>query len=446
MSQFRLAATCAAFAASLVFASVGGAASIPVTNHSFEDDVNNAAPGGQTFIVGVPTGWTISPGSVASHYGVLENGAFDLVMPVTDGVQTGYINNSSTNDHFLFQNTGVAFLSGETYTLDVDVIRRPDHDGLASYTDTPWFVAFGMDTDADSVPDVRLGEIAGVETVSGAYAQQTIFNATAAEAGSDVYIMLGNPFATRTSLHSQAHFDNVRLDTTSASIFLDLQIDTTTGGVVITNGTGGPIDINAYEILSPGASLDPTDGTGWSSLQDQNLVSFPAGNGTGNGWEEGGGVSTSDLTETYLSDDSTVADAASISLGLAYDTGVDAQDVVFNYREGTSLIGGTVNYVASLLGDMNGDGAVDMSDVNPFVQALTNRALYDAQGFPVNFPDIIGDVNEDGSFNLGDVAAFKLAVNPPGTASASAVPEPSSLVLLGILGIAISFCRRFCNV
>ena len=27
----------------------------------------------------------------------------------------------------------------------------------------------------------------------------------------------------------------------------------------------------------------------WTSLQDQNLAGFPAGNGTGNGWEEDGG-------------------------------------------------------------------------------------------------------------------------------------------------------------
>ena len=53
------------------------------------------------------------------------------------------------------------------------------------------------------------------------------------------------------------------------------------------------------------------------------------------------------------------------------------------------------------LGDMNGDGLVNTDDLNPFVQALTNRAAYDA-AYPLVDADIVGNVNEDGAFNLGD--------------------------------------------
>ena len=87
--------------------------------------------------------------------------------------------------------------------------------------------------------------------------------------------------------------------------------------------------------------------------------------------------------------------------------------------------------VLAMLGDMNGDNMISDADVNPFVEALTNRAAYDLHGYGVD-TDLTGDVNGDGLFNLGDIGAFKLLVASAGAAagvSASSVPEPSSLLL-----------------
>jgi hypothetical protein len=65
-------------------------------------------------------------------------------------------------------------------------------------------------------------------------------------------------------------------------------------------------------------SLNPTD---WNSLQEQDLPGFPAGNGNGTGWEEAGGSSGSILSESYLTGNSELAHGASVSLGAAFNVG-----------------------------------------------------------------------------------------------------------------------------
>ena len=48
-----------------------------------------------------------------------------------------------------------------------------------------------------------------------------------------------------------------------------------------------------------------------------------------------------------------------------------------------------------LLGDINGDGAVDLLDVDPFIELLSN-GLYDKAA----------DINGDGALNLLDIDFF----------------------------------------
>jgi hypothetical protein len=76
-----------------------------------------------------------------------------------------------------------------------------------------------------------------------------------------------------------------------------------------------------------GGSLDPVD---WNSLQEQNLPGFPAGNGTGNGWEQAGGSDAGVLAEAYLTGNSLVANNANISLGAAFNVG-SPQNLEFRY-------------------------------------------------------------------------------------------------------------------
>jgi hypothetical protein len=61
--------------------------------------------------------------------------------------------------------------------------------------------------------------------------------------------------------------------------------------------------------------------------------------------------------------------------------------------------------IASVPGDMNGDGALNMFDVDPFVLALINP-----DGFRSQYPGVdaicAGDLNRDGRLNLFDVDPF----------------------------------------
>lgn len=64
------------------------------------------------------------------------------------------------------------------------------------------------------------------------------------------------------------------------------------------------------------------------------------------------------------------------------------------------LSGGT----GGLVGDMNCDGAITVSDIGPFVLALTNPAQYaiDFPGCDLNN----GDINNDGAVTVSDIGPF----------------------------------------
>src|SRR6185436_14606884 len=66
---------------------------------------------------------------------------------------------------------------------------------------------------------------------------------------------------------------------------LKLTINKSTSLVTLGNDEALSVDVDFYEILSNTPSLVPTS---WTSLQDQNKPGFPAGDGSGNGWEEFG--------------------------------------------------------------------------------------------------------------------------------------------------------------
>ena len=98
--------------------------------------------------------------------------------------------------------------------------------------------------------------------------------------------------------------------------------------------------------------------------------------------------------------------------------------------------------LGGLLGDMNGDGNVTTADASLIVEALVNRAAYDAHGFLAVDADINGDVNMDGSFDLGDLGPFSALLGGPATAGAQAIPEPTTLSLAVILLMGIAIRQR----
>jgi len=211
---------------------------------------------------------------------------------------------------------------------------------------------------------------------------------------------------------------------------LTLQVNRTTGNMTLLGDSTSPQDINSYQITSEGDSLDLA---GWNSIFDQDDVAggFPAGDGSGNGWEEAGQAGPHALAEVYLQGDSTVAPGASIGLGKGYDDGVDAQDLVFKYRTDLGqLLMGLVEYV-TVVPDANGDGVVDAAD---YIIVKANMG----QATGVGLAD--GDFNEDGTVDWGDLQILAAAMDAG--AAGETIPEPATLGLLALGALAVTRRKR----
>jgi hypothetical protein len=222
-------------------------------------------------------------------------------------------------------------------------------------------------------------------------------------------------------------FDDAALsvDTT----ILTLEVNTTNGHARIVNQTGQPVHFDYYEIVSAGTSLNKTT---WSSFQDQNLAGFPAGNGSGNGWEEAGGASSSVLSESFLNGSSQLAAAANVGLGTAFSVG-SAQDLTFRYGNLA---------VASRNADFDNDGDVDGRDFLTWQRGVGTVGAGATKA--------LGNANTDRVVNAADLAVWQAeygntasTLSSPGVLTtgfvryvtsgfATAVPEPTSVVLVGL--------------
>jgi len=217
---------------------------------------------------------------------------------------------------------------------------------------------------------------------------------------------------------------DVQVSQTANPQFLSLEVNTVTGQVQFKNQTGAAVQVDYYEIKSAGGSLKPVT---WTSLQDQNLAGFPAGNGSGNGWEEAGGIAVGVLSESYLTGSSSVGAAATVNLGAAFNT-AGAQDLVFRYAFVPPAV---------LTADFDSDGDADGADF---------LAWQRGNGLATGATKAQGDANGDGAVNADDLALWKSefgtggfagpgvlvrgAVTYVGTA-ATAVPEAASIVYIG---------------
>jgi hypothetical protein len=163
------------------------------------------------------------------------------------------------------------------------------------------------------------------------------------------------------------------------NVFMFAEVNTTTGQVAIKNQTGDPFHIDYYEITAPGTAGDynddgvvnagdytrwrdnlgatvtlpndstpgmvtsddynvwktafgngnSLDATDWNSLQEQDFEGGGAP-GTGNGWEQSGGSDANLLSEAFLTGNSLVSNGASIPLGAAFNPG-SPQNLEFRY-------------------------------------------------------------------------------------------------------------------
>lgn len=242
---------------------------------------------------------------------------------------------------------------------------------------------------------------------------------------------VGQPIGVAFWAGYDAAVDNASLEVINTPIppVLTLIVNTTTGETQIHNTTGGTVNIDYYEITSAMDALDPNDGTGWNSLEDQDLTGFPAGTGVGDGWEEAGGSDEGALSESFLTGNSPIADASNVSLGAAFQIG-GQHDLVFKYGvlpqleadfDGDNDVNGDdflawqrgagmTSGATKADGDANGDQAVDSEDL----------ALWEA------------DYGTEGITGTGVLTAGDVVYVTSFADATAAVPEPSSVLIVGV--------------
>lgn len=197
-----------------------------------------------------------------------------------------------------------------------------------------------------------------------------------------------------------------------------VDVDPVTGALSLRNPTDSPIAIDYYEIASPSGALSPT---GWVSLETQDRVGFPSGDGSGDGWEVLGSPSNSLLVEGLLTSESTISPGQSLPLGQPLNPffGLEVEVV---YRSGgvfrTAREGATA---PGVLGDYNGDGSVDVADYTVWRDTLGTQTA--------NLNDLT-----PGQVTVEDYTIWADAIiNSNGTT----IPEPSCLLMAFAALIAI---------
>jgi hypothetical protein len=253
---------------------------------------------------------------------------------------------------------------------------------------------------------------------------------------------------------------------------LNLKINPADGSAIVENPVSGGValDIDGYIIRSPLASLVAANFTGLGAA----------------GWAPGLLPSQSNtlLSETSLMSSMTIGTGQSRPLGNIFKVAGD-RDLVFEYRLASGrTVSGTVQYDDSTAGDFNGNGTLDLPDIDALTaasasgnnnptfdlnsDALVNQAdvqtwvktlrrswigdvnldlqfsstdlvvVFQAGKYELNEAAVWsqGDWNGDGRFSSGDlVAAFQDGGYEAGPVAANAVPEPTSWMFLSAASV-----------
>jgi hypothetical protein len=234
---------------------------------------------------------------------------------------------------------------------------------------------------------------------------------------------------------NNAIFDEIRFGATFDDAMgklppLTLEVNKGTGAMALVGDSSVANDINFYEITSEANSLDPAN---WLSLADQDFEGNGPPSGTGDGWEEAGGVGPHALAEGFLLGSSTIGASQSVSLGRGYNVGVGAEDLTFTYRTDIgAILKGLVEYVPSgIPGDADENGVVDAAD---YIALKTHIG----QGSGATTAD--GDFDGDEDVDRADFLILR--ANFGRLAPAGPVPEPSALAVLALGGLAAALRRR----
>ena len=180
-----------------------------------------------------------------------------------------------------------------------------------------------------------------------------------------------------------------------------LTVDPATGEARLKNSSPVSLSFDGYSVLSESGSLLPNNGD-WLSLADQGM----------SGWQQAN-ASTGAISELLTSGFLTLDPNESVSLGQLFDVG-GTQDLVLEFGRQGEAEGrvGTLLYEATADADFDNDGDVDGRDF----------LVWQRGGSP-------------NPLSASDLALWQGQYGSAPLSAVSAVPEPSSFIVLAILAM-----------
>ncbi|TWT85895.1 hypothetical protein Pla123a_07020 [Posidoniimonas polymericola] len=212
-----------------------------------------------------------------------------------------------------------------------------------------------------------------------------------------------------------------------------VEVNRATGAMTLRNNLSGAaaVDMKSLTIESPSGGLDASSFNGLGG----DSGAFPLGNGSGNGWEVGGGSDFFRLAEGYFASESTLAAGVSgLSLGNGYNPLSVAEDLIITYSNAAGEVyNARVTYTGTapdvLLGDFNDDNVVDAADYTVWRDAFGTTTVLPNDKTPGEVTDLD---YMDWVANYGTV----------GAAPAASAPEPTAALLAGVLSLGFASRRR----
>lgn len=219
----------------------------------------------------------------------------------------------------------------------------------------------------------------------------------------------------------------------AAPVTLEVVIDRSTGRVTIENNTGQAQQIKGYEISSLDGPFDPSNAP-FLADSDSSWIQLSANDG-------------GDLSEGHLT-------TGTIGAGQTIDFGEGAwapyykEEAEFKFVNAAGeTLRGPLTYTGGTsyeFLDLNFDGSINVQDWVTFRDNVGNdlESLNTVAQLYRN-----SDLNADGVHNTRDFLIFVDAFDAANGAGAFAaavqsVPEPSTLVLMGLVGVCGVSCRR----
>lgn len=209
----------------------------------------------------------------------------------------------------------------------------------------------------------------------------------------------------------------------STSNNIVLVIDRSTGDVSLTNQSGFGVSIDSYLVLSGAGAGSVLDPIGWTPLEDSQ--------GAPGGWKASPGSTTRIGEGNLLGSAFLAPNGGSLPLGQPINLGAleDELDVSLEFSlAGQESVSGNVLFVGEAAtvveGDFNADGRVDNGDLNLLLGSWGDSTV------PASWVNSFIAPVDNGELNalLGDWGFGVPSV---------AIPEPTSLVLLGLAAAAV---------